>query len=83
MKDRLAASLAAADRVYCYSAGLKWDAAAALSSLGNRAVVCDDLGRLVEQLAREARRGDHVLIMSNGGFGGIHDKLLARLGQKR
>jgi UDP-N-acetylmuramate: L-alanyl-gamma-D-glutamyl-meso-diaminopimelate ligase len=79
MKDRLAASLAAADRVYCYSAGLKWDAAAALGSLGNRAMVCDDLGRLVEQLAREARRGDHVLIMSNGGFGGIHEKLLARL----
>ena len=76
MKDRLAASLAGADRVYCYSAGLKWDAAAAL---GPRAVVCDDLQRLVEQLAGEARRGDHVLVMSNGGFGGIHEKLLARL----
>ena len=78
MKDRLAASLAGADRVYCYSAGLKWDAAAAL---GPRAVVCDDLQRLVEQLAGEARRGDHVLVMSNGGFGGIHDKLLASLAQ--
>ena len=76
MKDRLAGSLAAADRVYCYSAGLHWDAAAAL---GPRAVVCDDLQRLVEQLAGEARRGDHVLVMSNGGFGGIHEKLLARL----
>jgi UDP-N-acetylmuramate: L-alanyl-gamma-D-glutamyl-meso-diaminopimelate ligase len=79
MKDRLAGSLAAADRVYCYSAGLNWDAAAAL---GPRAVVCDDLQRLVEQLAGEARRGDHVLVMSNGGFGGIHEKLLARLAQK-
>ncbi len=78
MKDRLAGSLAAADRVYCYSAGLNWDAAAAL---GPRAVVCDDLQRLVEQLAGEARRGDHVLVMSNGGFGGIHEKLLARLTQ--
>jgi len=76
MKDRLAGSLAAADRVYCYSAGLSWDAAAAL---GPRAVVCDDLQRLVELLASDARRGDHVLIMSNGGFGGIHEKLLARL----
>ncbi len=76
MKDRLAGSLAAADRVYCYNAGLNWDAAAAL---GPRAVVCDDLQRLVEQLASEARRGDHVLVMSNGGFGGIHEKLLARL----
>jgi UDP-N-acetylmuramate: L-alanyl-gamma-D-glutamyl-meso-diaminopimelate ligase len=76
MKDRLAGSLAAADRVYCYSAGLSWDAAAAL---GPRAVVCDDLQRLVELLASDAHRGDHVLIMSNGGFGGIHEKLLARL----
>jgi UDP-N-acetylmuramate: L-alanyl-gamma-D-glutamyl-meso-diaminopimelate ligase len=76
MKDRLAGSLAAADRVYCYSAGLNWDAAA---TLGPRAVVCDDLQRLVEQLAGEVRRGDHVLVMSNGGFGGIHEKLLARL----
>jgi len=79
MKDRLAGSLAAADRVYCYSAGLKWDAAAAL---GPRAVVRDDLEQLVEQLAGEARRGDHVLVMSNGGFGGIHEKLLARLAQR-
>jgi UDP-N-acetylmuramate: L-alanyl-gamma-D-glutamyl-meso-diaminopimelate ligase len=78
MKDRLADSLAAADRVYCYSAGLKWDAAAAL---GSRAVVCDDLQRLVEQLAGEARHGDHVLVMSNGSFGGIHEKLLVRLAQ--
>jgi UDP-N-acetylmuramate: L-alanyl-gamma-D-glutamyl-meso-diaminopimelate ligase len=78
MKDRLAGSLAAADRVYCYSAGLKWDAAAAL---GSRAVVCDDLQRLVEQLAGDVRRGDHVLVMSNGSFGGIHEKLLARLAQ--
>lgn len=76
MKDRLAGSLAAADRVYCYSAGLKWDAAA---TLGPCAVVCDDLQRLVEQLGAEARHGDHVLVMSNGGFGGIHEKLLARL----
>ena len=80
MKDRLAGSLAAADRVYCYSAGLHWDAAA---TLGPRAVVCDDLQRLVEQLASETRRGDHVLVMSNGGFGGIHEKLLARLAKNR
>jgi len=83
MKDRLAGSLAAADRVYCYSKGLKWDAVVTLGPLGKRAVVCDDLERLVEQLARETRPGDHVLIMSNGGFGGIHDKLLARLAEKR
>jgi UDP-N-acetylmuramate: L-alanyl-gamma-D-glutamyl-meso-diaminopimelate ligase len=79
MKDRLATSLAGADRVFCYSAGLQWDAGAVLASLGAKAVVFDDIKRLVEAIAGDARRGDHVLVMSNGGFGGIHDKLLARL----
>ena len=79
MKDRLAPSLAGADRVYCYSAGLQWDAAAVLASLGVKAAVYDDLQRLVEAVAGGARRGDHVLVMSNGGFGGIHEKLLERL----
>jgi len=79
MKDRLAASLAAADRVFCYSAGLQWDAATVLAPLGAKAAVFGDLQRLVEEIAGGARRGDHVLVMSNGGFGGIHDKLLARL----
>jgi UDP-N-acetylmuramate: L-alanyl-gamma-D-glutamyl-meso-diaminopimelate ligase len=79
MKDRLAASLAVADRTYCYSGGLKWDAGAVLAPLGAKAVVHDDLDHLVGAIAGEARRGDHVLVMSNGGFGGIHEKLLARL----
>ena len=79
MKDRLAASLAAADRVYCYSAGLKWDAAAVLAPLGGRAVVTDDFEKLLTAIADDARAGDHVVVMSNGGFGGIQEKLLARL----
>ncbi|OGA53087.1 MAG: UDP-N-acetylmuramate:L-alanyl-gamma-D-glutamyl-meso-diaminopimelate ligase, partial [Betaproteobacteria bacterium RIFCSPLOWO2_12_FULL_62_58] len=79
MKDELAASLAAADEVYCYSAGLAWNAAAVFAPLGAKAVACDDFERLLAQLAATVRRGDHVLIMSNGGFGGIHEKLLARL----
>jgi UDP-N-acetylmuramate: L-alanyl-gamma-D-glutamyl-meso-diaminopimelate ligase len=79
MKERLASSLADADRVFCYSAGLKWDAAAALRSTGEGAVVTDDFEALVEAVAVAARPGDHVLVMSNGGFGGIHEKLLARL----
>ena len=79
MKDRLAPSLAAADAVFCFSGGLQWDAAAVLAPLGGKAAVLGDLGALVEAIAGAARRGDHVLIMSNGGFGGIHEKLLARL----
>ncbi|MDR0634044.1 MAG: UDP-N-acetylmuramate:L-alanyl-gamma-D-glutamyl-meso-diaminopimelate ligase [Azoarcus sp.] len=79
MKDRLAASLRQADRVFCYSAHLGWDAAAALSSLGEHQSCHDDLAGLVAAVAAEARPGDHVLAMSNGGFGGVHQKLLDAL----
>ena len=81
MKDQLPASLAAADRVFVYGAGLGWDAAAALRPLGDRARCFDQLDPLVAAIAAEARPGDHVLVMSNGGFGGIHEKLLAALGR--
>jgi UDP-N-acetylmuramate: L-alanyl-gamma-D-glutamyl-meso-diaminopimelate ligase len=83
MKDDLAPSLAVADHVFCYTAGLGWDAAAALAPLGVKAEIHDDLGRLIAAIAAAAKPGDHVLIMSNGGFGGIHDKLLAELRSAR
>lgn len=79
MKDALPASLAQADRVYVYSANLGWDAAALFAPLGPRARCVDDVEGLVTAIAADARSGDHVLIMSNGGFGGIHAKLLGRL----
>jgi len=79
MKKALPGSLAAADRVYCYSGGLAWDPAEALKPLGGKAAVSGDLSALVAQIAGESRAGDHVVIMSNGGFGGIHEKLLAAL----
>ena len=81
MKDQLPASLAAADRVFVYSAGLDWDAATALRPLGERARCYAQLESLVAAIAAEARAGDQVLVMSNGGFGGIHEKLLAALGR--
>jgi UDP-N-acetylmuramate: L-alanyl-gamma-D-glutamyl-meso-diaminopimelate ligase len=65
--------------VFCYTHQLGWDAGAALSALGDKLESGDDLAQLVERIASAARRGDHILIMSNGGFGGIHEKLLARL----
>ena len=80
MKDRLAASLAAADRAYIYAAELGWDAAGALGSLGERARCFEQLDALVAAVAAEARAGDRVVVMSNGGFGGVHGKLLAALG---
>jgi UDP-N-acetylmuramate: L-alanyl-gamma-D-glutamyl-meso-diaminopimelate ligase len=82
MKQALPGSLAAADRVYCYSGGLAWDPVDALKPLGTKSVVSGDLSELVARIANEARSGDHVLVMSNGGFGGIHEKLLTALESK-
>ena len=79
MKDRLPASLEQADRIFCFSANLGWDAAAALAPLGDRARIESDLERLVGVIVAEAQPGDQVLVMSNGGFGGIHERLLASL----
>ncbi len=79
MKDALPASLKDADLVFCYGANLGWDAAAALKPMGSKALVKDDLQQLIDAIAQAAKPGDHVLVMSNGGFGGIHDKLLKRL----
>ena len=79
MKDALPSSLAQADRVYVYGAGLGWDASAVLAPLGKRAGTFGDLESMIAAIVADARPGDHVLIMSNGGFGGIHARLLARL----
>ena len=79
MKDALPASLKDADAVFCYSANLGWDARGALAPLGSKAMVSDDLNELIAAIAAAAKPGDQVLVMSNGGFGGIHEKLLQRL----
>jgi UDP-N-acetylmuramate: L-alanyl-gamma-D-glutamyl-meso-diaminopimelate ligase len=79
LKDELAGSLRDAQKVFCYTKDLGWDAAGALKPLADNAAVYDDLAELVEAVAREAKPGDQILVMSNGGFGGIHDTLLARL----
>ncbi|MBI1174268.1 MAG: UDP-N-acetylmuramate:L-alanyl-gamma-D-glutamyl-meso-diaminopimelate ligase [Sideroxydans sp.] len=79
MKDALPGSLQDADLVFCYAGNLGWDARSALAPLGDKAMVKDDLDELVAAIATAARPGDHVLVMSNGGFGGIHTKLLQRL----
>ncbi|OGS71641.1 MAG: UDP-N-acetylmuramate:L-alanyl-gamma-D-glutamyl-meso-diaminopimelate ligase [Gallionellales bacterium GWA2_60_142] len=79
MKDALPGSLKDADLVFCYGANLGWDARGALAPLGDKAVVKDDLNELIEAIAAAAKPGDQILVMSNGGFGGIHEKLLKRL----
>jgi UDP-N-acetylmuramate: L-alanyl-gamma-D-glutamyl-meso-diaminopimelate ligase len=79
MQDRLARSLGAADLVFCYAGGIGWDPAHALAPLGARATIHQDIEPMVEALARALRPGDHVLVMSNGGFGNVHGRLLERL----
>jgi UDP-N-acetylmuramate: L-alanyl-gamma-D-glutamyl-meso-diaminopimelate ligase len=79
MKDQLAGSLRVADKVFCYGANLGWDASTALAPLGAIARVETDFDRLLAAIVAESRPGDHVVVMSNGGFNGIHEKLLAAL----
>jgi UDP-N-acetylmuramate: L-alanyl-gamma-D-glutamyl-meso-diaminopimelate ligase len=79
MKAALPGSLVAADLVFCYGANLGWDAAAALHPLGDKAQVSNDLDELVRSITAATHPGDQILVMSNGGFGGIHDKLLTAL----
>jgi UDP-N-acetylmuramate: L-alanyl-gamma-D-glutamyl-meso-diaminopimelate ligase len=82
MKALLPGSLAGAERTFCFAGGLGWDAAEALAPLGARASVHAELDGLVAAVAAEARPGDRVLVMSNGGFGGVHARLLDALGRR-
>jgi UDP-N-acetylmuramate: L-alanyl-gamma-D-glutamyl-meso-diaminopimelate ligase len=84
MKDALPGSLVDADLVFGYGAAggkdaLGWDLGEALAPLGDKAQAFDDLGKLVQAIASAAQAGDQVLVMSNGGFGGVHQKILDAL----
>jgi UDP-N-acetylmuramate: L-alanyl-gamma-D-glutamyl-meso-diaminopimelate ligase len=80
MKAALPDSLVDADQVYCYGANLGWDAREAFAPISAKAEVYDDMDAMVAAIVASATSGDHVLVMSNGGFGGVHQKLLDRLG---
>src|SRR5690606_5722145 len=84
MAARLPASLEAADLVFCYGAAhgkhaLGWDPAKILAPLGERATAHADLDKMVDDICQAAQPGDTILVMSNGSFGGIHQKLLDKL----
>ena len=79
MTAQLPWSLERADLAFCHAGGLDWDARAALAPMGARAQVADNLEQLLAQVKAAARPGDHLLCMSNGGFGGIHARLLQAL----
>ena len=76
MKNALPASLKETDLVFCYGANLGWDAAEALSAIKDKASVYEDLNAMVAAIAKAAKQGDFILVMSNGGFGGVHQKIL-------
>jgi UDP-N-acetylmuramate: L-alanyl-gamma-D-glutamyl-meso-diaminopimelate ligase len=79
MKAQLPWALEEADFSFCLQGNYGWSAAEALAPMGAQAQVADSVDALVAQVLRAAKAGDHVLCMSNGGFGGVHDKLLAAL----
>ena len=79
MKAQLPDSLQQADLAFCHSGGLDWDATAALEPMGERALVAPTIEALVDAVMQAVRPGDQLLCMSNGGFGGVHAKLLERL----
>jgi UDP-N-acetylmuramate: L-alanyl-gamma-D-glutamyl-meso-diaminopimelate ligase len=79
-REGLAVALAGADRVWMYQpAGLDWNLDEVAAKLAGKAAVVGNLAQLVAMLAAELKTGDEVLVMSNGGFGGLHDKLLQAL----
>ena len=79
MKAQLPWALEQADLSFCLQGDYGWSAREALAPLGAQAQVADSVEALVQQVVRASRPGDHLLCMSNGGFGGVHDKLLAAL----
>ena len=82
MKAQLADSLKDADLVFCHSGGMGWDPREPLAVMGKRAQVADSIDELLNQVMQAVQAGDTIVCMSNGGFGGIHGKLLAALQSK-
>ncbi|WP_261816558.1 UDP-N-acetylmuramate:L-alanyl-gamma-D-glutamyl-meso-diaminopimelate ligase [Vibrio gallicus] len=82
-KDTLANSLNLADRVYMYQPdNIEWSVSEVAQQCSQPSFVSDSVSQLVESLVKESQAGDHILIMSNGGFEGIHTKLLSALEAK-
>jgi len=79
MKSQLPWALEHADLAFCHAAGLDWDAAEALAPMGERAQTAHNIDELAAKITQVTQPGDHLLCMSNGGFGGIHARLLKEL----
>ncbi|MFZ1852099.1 MAG: UDP-N-acetylmuramate:L-alanyl-gamma-D-glutamyl-meso-diaminopimelate ligase [Nitrosomonas sp.] len=77
-KDELAESLNEADKIFCFTGEALW-AKTILNNFGEKARCYDDLNELIEEICHFAKPNDSILVMSNGGFGGIHEKILSKL----
>ena len=79
-REQLAPALESADRAWFLNPpDMGWDLPSAVTALGARAAFAANVDDLVKGLVKDSRPGDHILVMSNGGFGGLHEKLLAAL----
>jgi UDP-N-acetylmuramate: L-alanyl-gamma-D-glutamyl-meso-diaminopimelate ligase len=76
MKSALPESLKDADQVFCYGEKLTWNAEEALAPIKNKSFVGHDMKIFVDTILKEIKSGDHILVMSNGSFNGIHQILL-------
>ena len=79
MAAQLPWSLEQADLAFCHGGGLDWDARERWRRWARGRRWPTPSRRWCAQVAAAARPGDHIVCMSNGGFGGIHEKLLAAL----
>ena len=82
LKEQIAPSLALADKVFCYAGGIDWNVKNALNPLGDKAQVFDNFDEMLQAIVATAQNGDDIVVMSNGGFQGIHGKLLELLKNK-
>lgn len=79
LKEQIAPSLALADKVFCYAGGIDWNVKNALNPLGDKAQVFENFDEMLQAIVATAQNGDDIVVMSNGGFQGIHGKLLDKL----
>jgi len=82
MNQALPTALANADHVLVYAHNLGWDVAGTFESINSKTGIFSNLDAMVKCIADIARPHDHILIMSNGGFGGVHEKILRALAMK-
>jgi UDP-N-acetylmuramate: L-alanyl-gamma-D-glutamyl-meso-diaminopimelate ligase len=83
-KDTLGEALSAADAAWVYrSASIEWDIGMLEQTPGVEIRVSDDIDALIAAVSGQSAGGDHVLVMSNSGFEGFHQRLLDALAERQ